>query len=313
MRLSPRTGCCHPETSRLGLLIGPTVPKRRQQARQPILRGRPGRLEAKADLRARSTILVREKSKAVSSPPESVLLRKPASVVIGVADIGGLHWCEQKATFSQQRTELGYIGRALQIIEADHPPPSFLRPDSTVVAIEAFPPRRGEPPETLRNDIPEWMRAQIDETRDSWKVALVAVFHSRDLGIDADLPVILVGVTDGVIDDGTVLEVRQSLWEWEAVKRNRVTSEKETQANIYATLLGALGWRCVFSCRDGRHITQGPNNQRKTFEDIQKGALLRIGLLEPIGVESSQAWRCEGGRCEFAHECTVTPLWNGEE
>jgi len=159
--------------------------------------------------------------------------------VIGVADIGGLHWCDQKATFSQELTERGYVARGLEIIQFDGPAPQFLDPDESVVALQLFPPRVSQEHRNLPNAAPAWERAELEETEGAWGVAVVSKFSGLDLGIATEFTLVLVGVTDGVTDHGTVVEVRQSGWEWSGVVRNRVTTEKESQANIYSALLGA--------------------------------------------------------------------------
>ena len=228
--------------------------------------------------------------------------------MIGVADIGGLHWCDQKATFSQELTERGYVARGLEIIQFDGPAPQFLDPDESVVALQLFPPRMSQEHRNLPNAAPAWERAELEETEGAWGVAIVSKFSGLDLGIAAEFTLVLVGVTDGVTDNGTVVEVRQSGWEWSGVVRNRVTTEKESQANIYSALLGAPRWTCVFRCRDGRFVTQGAVDRQRAFEDIQTAVLLRIGLVDPEGVEPALVWRCEGGRCEFVEQCLVTPL-----
>ncbi len=274
---------------------------------RPRQHHRKGQTETKRILRDVSETLRRARLRK-ESLPQSLLSRDNGAFVIGVADIGGLYWCDQKATFSQELTERGYVARALEIIEFDRPTPQFLDPDESVVALQLFAPRSSHGHGTLPTAAPAWERAELEETEGAWGVALVSRFSAFDLATTAEFTVVLVGVTDGVSDHGTVVEVRQSGWEWSSLIRNRVTTEKESQANIYSALLGASKWTCVFRCSDGRFVTQGSVDRQRAFEDIQTAVLLRIGLVDPEGVEPALAWRCEGGRCEFVEHCPVTPL-----
>src|SRR5437773_5114069 len=276
-------------------------------AGRPRQRRRKGQTETKRILRDLLETL-RRPSPRREPLPQSILSRDNTGFVIGVADIGGLHWCDQKATFRPELTEPGDVARGLEIIQFDGPAHQFLDPDESMVALQLFPPRVSQEHRNLPNAAPAWERAELEETEGAWGVAVVSKFSGLDLGIATEFTLVLVGVTDGVTDNGTVVELRQSGWEWSGVVRNRVTTEKESQANIYSALLGAPRWTCVFRCRDGRFVTQGSVDRQRAFEDIQTAVLLRIGLVDPEGVEPALAWRCEGDRCEFVERCLVTPL-----
>src|SRR2546427_5055154 len=93
--------------------------RRRSEAKSQMDGPRFARTETYKSLRSLSISLLKNRRKKVAEPTtDAVFKRKPPIFAIGVADVGGLAWCEQKATFSQQRTEPGYVRRALQIMRA---------------------------------------------------------------------------------------------------------------------------------------------------------------------------------------------------
>ena len=235
------------------------------------------------------------------------LSREPPYVVVGVADIGQLSWCEAKATFSQTATERGYAVRVEEIASFPSEVPDFSKPHDSVFAFRAEPPFE-EPDESPEEKAPKWATVEMQDTKEAWGMEFAAAFDAPVLGIDVNCLIIMVGVTDGVLSDGTVLEIRQSDWDWEGVSRNLVTIEKETQANIYSVLLGLKRWRCVFHCRDGRFVTEGRPDATSAFKAIKRGINLRLGRDTPSGVPITMSWKCENGRCEYLDECKVTPL-----
>jgi len=237
--------------------------------------------------------------------------RKPAYVIIGAADVGGLTWCEAKATFSQKETEPGYARRISRIVSANSRSPRFAKPHEAVFALEAARPEEEENLPAGSESSPAWAYAEEEETRGAWHMAFSAAFDARAFGMELPCLVLLAGVTDGVLPSGTVIEVRQSNWDWRGIQDNRVTTEKEIQANIYAVMLGLKGWRCIFRCQDGRFVTEGMPDPAAAIEAIGMAARLRLGLDSPKGVAPEHAWKCRGGRCEYLQKCDATPLKAG--
>lgn len=227
---------------------------------------------------------------------------------MGTADIGQVGWCEQKATFEQERMEWAFSNRAIQILGERAVAPSFVTPNNHVLSLEVREPGLLSGfVDSEDSEIPSWMRAELNETRDAWHMGLVASFAGKETEVDDSYHVILVGIPDGILGDGTVVEVRQSKWDWIGIIRNRVVDEKQIQANIYAWLLGLPRWRCVFHCRDGRHQTEGPCNPAGALQAIRRAAQLRLGVSTPSGPGSSGGWKCTHGRCDFLEKCTVSP------
>lgn len=241
------------------------------------------------------------------------LQRTPPFVVIGTADIGDILWCDAKATYSQKAMEGGYLARLTQVAECNSSPPSFLNLNDSVVAVEV------EEPDSLEDEVGEdseeledWETAEIRETRGTWHVGFAASFSGEQLGIFTQMPVLLVGITDGVLESGTVIEVRQSSWEWSGIRRNRVDASKEAQANIYSVMLGLKSWRCVFICSDGRFVSEGNPDEGKALDDIKRAVSLRLGLEKPRGIATSQQFKCVRGRCKFALDCPISPASQDE-
>ena len=261
--------------------------------------------------RTRRTIepLLREAvgySWAESAVPE-VLDRTIPFVVVGTADLGALFWCEAKGTFKQAEMEPAFATRALQIFKANERSPRFARPHAAVCALEVH--RRRPDTEPTPKE-PAWSVAEREETRHAWSLAFVAVLPAAHLAIDATVTVILVGVTDGVRPDGTVLEIRQTGWTWDSLVDSGEVNAKETQANIYAVMLGLPRWVCVFRCRDGRHETHGPADQGAAYAALARGVRFRASLVTPSGVARNRRSRCaprSGRDCEFLATCPHTP------
>lgn len=160
-------------------------------------------------------------------------------------------------------------------------------------------------------DEPAWATAEREETAEAWSLAFVAVIPATDLGLDARLSVILVGVTDGVRPDGTVIEVRQTGWTWESLLDSGEVSAKETQANIYAVMLGLPNWVCVFRCSDGRFETRGEAKRVAAYTALARGVRFRASLATPAGVPRSRKNRCaprSGRNCEYLDSCPHTPI-----
>jgi hypothetical protein len=241
--------------------------------------------------------------------PPLPMSRSVPFTVIGTADIGQLEWCPQKATFEQVRMEQAFANRALSVIASSSATPSFLKLDKAVHSIETAPPTVGRPAVLLDDpEIPAWQIVEEEETRQAWHVGFVARYLPMELSPDLPITVLLVGITDGVLPDGTVIEVRHSNWPWKTVVKFKVNSEKATQANIYSTLLGASRFRCVFRVSDGRQIEEGNPNPELSKSRIEAAVRARLGLVAPKGVPQWESWKCKNGRCDFAKECTVRPI-----
>jgi len=222
-------------------------------------------------------------------------------------------WCDAKATYTQDAMEAAYLARLISVAVCNSLPPPFLSLHPNVIAVEVAEPdlSEDEGEENSENQA-AWEAAEERETRGTWHAGFAASFSGEQLGVATQMPILLVGVTDGVLDTGTVIEVRQSSWEWSGLRRNRVNASKETQANIYAVMLGLQSWRCIFECSDGRFVTEGKPNEEKALDDIRKAASLRLGLEKPRGVETRQKFKCVQGRCKFAPECAISPAPHDE-
>ena len=237
-----------------------------------------------------------------------VLDRPIPFVVVGTAALGALFWCEAKGTFKQAEMEPAFATRALQIFKANERSPRFARPHAAVCALEVHRPRPDTGPTPKE---PAWSAAEREETGDAWSLAFVAALPAADIGIEETFTVILVGVTDGVRPDGTVLEIRQTGWTWDSLVDSGEVSAKETQANIYAVMLGVPSWVCVFRCRDGRHETRGTADKEVAFAALARGVRFRASLVTPSGVPRNRRSRCaprSGKNCEYLEKCPHTPL-----
>lgn len=242
-------------------------------------------------------------------PSDNPLQRMPPFIAIGCADIGEINYCDAKANYTQAATELGYINRIITVGKTNSASPAFLNVHEYVFALEVTESAVEDDEDELEDaeDLEPWEIAEAHETRGTWHVGFAAAFNSEKLGIEVNIPVCLVGITDGVLDSGTLIEVRQSSWEWSGMQRNRAHLDKETQANIYSVMLGLKSWRCVFVCADGRFVTEGKPDEKKAFDDIKRAVRLRLGLEKPRGVDFRQKWKCVKGRCKFAPDCPYSP------
>lgn len=238
----------------------------------------------------------------------AVLERASPHVVIGTADLGALFWCEAKGTFKQAEMEPNFAVRALQIFESNARSPRFARPHPTVCALEVH---RPDDDHDCDADEPAWAIAEREETRGTWLLAFVALLSSASLSIAPAMDIVLVGVTDGVREDGTVVEVRQTAWTWASLLDSGEVRAKETQANLYAVMLGLPRWLCVFRCGDGRHETGGEADERAAFDAIARGVRFRAKLVNPSGVPRNRSSRCaprSGRNCEYLAMCPYTPV-----
>jgi hypothetical protein len=237
-----------------------------------------------------------------------VLDRPEPFGVVGTANLGALNWCEAKGTFQQVQMEPNYAIRAIEIIQSNHRGPRFIHPHPAVCAIEVQKPGEIAVPEP---GAPAWAVAEREETKDASCASFVAVLDAHELGLRPPFTIILVGVTDGVRSDGTVVEVRQTGWTWASLLDSGETRAKETQANIYAVMLGLPRWTCVFRCRDGRFDTQGEADAAKAWAAVARGVRFRVGLAVPRGVPRNRKSRCapqSGRNCEHLGHCSYTPL-----
>jgi hypothetical protein len=270
-----------------------------------------GALPARPNLLALDQALRRIGGVGRSQPPPP-LTRDPPFLVIGTADIGALLWCEAKATMTQRDMERAFASRALHIVGATDPVPAFVSPHRVVGALEATTPEERHARRAReRERQPRWKAVEEHETTGTWHMGFVAVLQPADLRDEHRVSVVLVGITDGVRSDGTVVEVRHSTWDWASLEESREVEAKEIQANIYAVMLGLPRWSCVFQCADGRKITEGYADETRAFVEIRKAARYRLGLDEPRGVSWHRRHRCSsrGGRkCEFLSACGVSPL-----
>lgn len=238
----------------------------------------------------------------------AVLDRASPHVVIGTADLGALFWCEAKGTFKQAEMEPNFASRALMIFEANARAPRFARPHPTVCALEVDRPGDDEADEP---DEPAWALAEREETRGAWRLAFVSLLSSATLSITPAIDIVLVGVTDGVREDGTVVEVRQTGWTWASLLDSGEVSAKQTQANLYAVMLGLPRWACVFRCRDGRHETTGEADEGAALAAVARGVRFRAALANPSGVPRNRRSRCapqSGRNCEYLGACPYTPI-----
>lgn len=238
----------------------------------------------------------------------AVLDRQPPFVVVGTADLGALFWCEAKGTFKQAQMEPAFATRALEIFEANERSPRFARPHAAVCALEVHRPQAATPSD--RGE-PAWAVAEREETVGAWCLAFVAALPATTLGVDTGLTVVVVGVTDGVRPDGTVVEVRQTGWTWDSLADSGEVGAKETQANLYAVMLGLPSWVCVFRCSDGRHETRGIADQDAAYAALARGVRFRAGLATPAGVPRNRRSRCaprSGKDCEYLANCPHTPV-----
>ena len=190
--------------------------------------------------------------------------RDPPHIIIGVDGIGELSWCDAKATFSQKSTEPRYAEAIATIFSSATETPAFSRPNASVFALNVIP-LYPESKSALEGVSPDSTTVETPCTQKAVQIGFAAFFDASALGIDVDCLVVLAGVTDCVLPTGVVLEIRQSRWDWQALKRNHVTVEEKTQANIYSVMLGLKAWRCIFHCSDGRYVMEGRPNVDSAF------------------------------------------------
>ncbi|MGC8682259.1 MAG: hypothetical protein ACP5TF_03145 [Candidatus Acidifodinimicrobium sp.] len=199
--------------------------------------------------------------------------RKLPFVFIGTADVGYFSYEPRQATLSQLHTEEGYLNLAGELVFSNRNSNlNNLNPSDNVFGITS-----GIEQEPL-GIVPKWKREESKETSGMPFVSFAAAFSSRTLGLKPKVLAILVGITDGVSDDGSIIEVRQSDKKYEALRKERADLAKMIQANIYSVILGAKKWRCIFSCRDGRFVVDGEADKDKAFADLGKALDARINF-----------------------------------
>lgn len=264
---------------------------------------------ARAELASRYVQLVVNGGKV--DPSE----REPPFVVIGTADVGQLHYCDAKATYAQTEMEEAFALRMLAIMRANDPTPDFVKASPEILALEILPPKEADSlRRQLRENSADYEVAEAEVARGTWHVGYAAAFGGPNFGLPAESTVYLAGILDGARSDGTVLEVRKTAWEFQGIINQGVNFEKETQANIYAVMLGMPRWECAFSCKDGIFKTEGVADREKALSEIGHAARIRWGLEKPRGVCPRTLWKCRSKRneCQFLKRCEVTPIPLGE-
>ena len=200
------------------------------------------------------------------------LKREPPFVLLGTADLGLYKSDPLEAVLSQIDTEQGYgnkLGELLYQNKRIKLP--YLNPQKGVFAISV---RKIKEP--IEEHDQNWHKAELKETQGLDEVSFAALVSGKKIGLSYPLLIILLGVTDGVSKDGTVIEVTQRKYTFKTIIKKRIKEEKITQANIYSVLLGAKKWHCVFYCRNGRFIIKGKPDVDKALNDIRKGTEARV-------------------------------------
>lgn len=258
-----------------------------------------------ADFVSRLELLL--SSAAGANPAE----RRPPFVILGTADVGQLHFCDAKATYSQTDMEAAFGRRMLEIIRSNSQAPPFVRPAPEVLGLEVFPPREADDIRRMPDEgAPDYAIAEAEIAKGTWHIGYAAAFKGEAFGLPSDSVVYLAGILDGARDDGTVLEVRRTRWDFAGILSQGVNREKEVQANIYAVVLGMPRWECAFSCNDGIHRTQGIANRDQALAEIGQAARLRWRLAPPLAVGPRTSWKCKSRArsCDFLSRCEYTPV-----
>ncbi len=205
---------------------------------------------------------------------DQYMKRKPHFITLGCADIGLVKENREYAPYSQAKTERGYFMRAIDVLDDSKSSLEFIHPDEKVIGIQNLGRINYENINPI--GLPQWKELELKETKGSLSLGIVAIFTNITLGITEDLLIILVGFPDGVSDDIGVIEVTNRNRTSNFVVKRGIQEAKETQANIYAALLGVKKWRCVFYCRDKRFTTEGETDYSKALKDISEAVKLQL-------------------------------------
>ena len=114
-----------------------------------------------------------------------------------------------------------------------------MHPSPEVIAIEVLKPGLADAlARTTHDESPDYEVAESKIARGTWHLGYATVFCGTVFDLPDNVRVYLAEILDGAREDGNVLEVRKTGWDFEGILRQGMNLEKEVQANIYAVMLG---------------------------------------------------------------------------